>query len=261
VAARMRNIVACKSDAPPGAAQQHPRPRIQILESRFAFVNHAETRAGLEPLPDERSHRTVTGMNVAAILLKAHKESVMHKLWTAVAALLVLVAGPALAQNNEGPYVGAGLGDFSSDIENFDDVADADIDFDSDEDASRIIAGWRFNRFLAVQLDYTDFGESRGAVNQLDITSDTKGLAPSVVGTLPIGPIELFGRAGVLFYDVEVDTPGGRLIDSSGEDAVLGAGIGFTLFERLNLTAEYERVDIEEFDDADAVWITASWRF
>jgi hypothetical protein len=86
-------------------------------------------------------------------------------------------------------------------------------------------------------------------------------LAPTVVGTLPLGPVELFGKAGVLFYDVEIDAPGNRLIDSSGEDAVLGVGIGFTAFERLSFTAEYERIDIEEFDDADAVWLTAAWRF
>jgi hypothetical protein len=173
--------------------------------------------------------------------------------------LLVLIAGPALAENNEGLYLGAGLGDFSSKVDGIGSVDD--VDFDSDQDASKIMAGWRFNRFVAVQVDYTDFGESRAAVNQLDIRSDTKGLAPTVVGTLPLGPVELFGKAGVLFYDVEIDAPGNRLIDSSGEDAVLGVGIGFTAFERLSFTAEYERIDIEEFDDADAVWLTAAWRF
>jgi hypothetical protein len=183
----------------------------------------------------------------------------MHKLWTAVAALLVLIAGPALAENNEGFYLGAGLGDFSSKVDGIGAVDD--VDFDSDEDATKIMAGWRFNRFVAVQADYTDFGESRAAVNQLDIRSDTKGLAPTIVGTLPVGPVELFGKAGVLFYDVEVDTPGGELIDSSGEDAVIGVGVGLTFFERLSFTAEYERVDIEELDDADAVWLTAAWRF
>jgi hypothetical protein len=51
------------------------------------------------------------------------------------------------------------------------------------------------------------------------------------------------------------------LVDSSGEDAVLGLGIGATFFERFNITGEYERVDIENLDDAEAVWLTASWRF
>jgi hypothetical protein len=86
-------------------------------------------------------------------------------------------------------------------------------------------------------------------------------LTPSIVGTLPLGPVELFGRVGVMFYDVEINTDNGPLIDESGEDAVYGVGIGLTVLERLALRLEYEQVDIEEFDDADAVWLTAGWRF
>jgi hypothetical protein len=185
----------------------------------------------------------------------------MHKTGAAAAALLLVTGGPAFAQNTEGFYIGGGLGDFSADIDNFDDVDDVDLDFDSDSDASKVYGGWRFNQFVAVQVDYTDFGESTAALDVLDITADTRGLAPSVVGTLPLGPVELFGKAGVMFYDVEVNGPGEEFIDDSGQDAVFGAGIGFTLFERLSLKAEYERIDIEELDEADAVWITADWRF
>lgn len=185
----------------------------------------------------------------------------MRKLWSVVAALPVTIAGPVLAQNNEGLYLGAGLGDYSADVEGLEDIDDADLDFDSDETARKLFGGWRFNRFVAVQLDYTDFGKSRATVDPLDLTVDTDGLAPSVVGTLPIGPVELFGKAGVLFYDVEIDGPGGALVDESGEDAVIGTGIGVTLFERLSLRAEYERIDMDALDDADAVWITGAWRF
>lgn len=184
----------------------------------------------------------------------------MYKPGTAIATLLFLISGQALAQDDEtGFYLGAGLGDFSADVDSLDDADD--VDFDSDEDAKKIYAGWQFNPFVAVQLDYTDFGESSAAVDLLDIRTDTKGLAPVVVGTLPLGPVELFAKAGVIFYDVEIDTPDDTLIDNSGEDAVVGIGAGLTLFERLSLKAEYERIDIEEFDDADSVWIMADWRF
>jgi hypothetical protein len=42
---------------------------------------------------------------------------------------------------------------------------------------------------------------------------------------------------------------------------VLGLGIGATFFDRFNLRGEYERVDIDQLDDAEAVWLSASWRF
>jgi hypothetical protein len=82
-----------------------------------------------------------------------------------------------------------------------------------------------------------------------------------VVGTLPIGPIELYGKAGVMFYDVEINGPGEAFIDDSGQDAIIGTGIGFTIADTVNIRAEYERVDIDRLDDADAVWVTANWRF
>jgi hypothetical protein len=192
------------------------------------------------------------------------QEVVMYKSIVAAGASLAFAAAPAFGQgddNSDGLYLGAGLGDFSTEIDDIDDVDDVDLDFDSDESASKYFAGWRFNRFLAVQLDNYDFGDSNLALNLLDVTAETEGWAPSIVGTLPIGPIELFARAGRIYYDLTVRLGDENVIDESGDDAVYSAGIGFTLFERLNLKAEYEVIDISEYDDANAAWISATWRF
>jgi OmpA-OmpF porin, OOP family len=184
----------------------------------------------------------------------------MNKLCLALGALLLPIAGPALADADAGLYLGGGFGDFSTNINNLGDVGQL-IDFDVDEDATEIFAGWRFSPVLAVQLDYTDFGKSTNAVNLLDVTTQTKGWTPSVVGTLPLGPVELFGRAGMIFYDVTVDTPNDTLVDASGNDPMYGVGVGGTVLDRLSLRAEYDRVDIDELDDTDAFWLTAAWRF
>jgi OmpA-OmpF porin, OOP family len=177
-----------------------------------------------------------------------------------VAAVLLLAAGPALAEDEQGLYVGGGLGDFSTNIDAIEDIDQID-DVDFDDNVSKIFAGWRFNRFLGVQLDYVDLGKSTEAVSLLNVTRETDGIMPSVVGTLPIGPIELFAKAGMIFYNLEVNTDGGQVFDESGEDLVYGVGIGFTFLDRLNVAAEYEKYDIDELDNADALWLTASWRF
>ena len=52
-----------------------------------------------------------------------------------------------------------------------------------------------------------------------------------------------------------------ELVDSSGNDPVYGVGIGFTVIKRLNLSAEYERIKMSQYSNADAVWLNASWRF
>ena len=195
----------------------------------------------------------------------------MSKTMTVTAALLALLAGPGLAQDRGGPgseglYLGVGVGDFSSavdEINSLDDVDDVGIDFSDSDNATRIFGGWRFNRFFALQADFVDFGESSGSVatSVSPGTSDVQGLAPSVVGTLPIGPIELFGRAGVMFYEIDLNLTGGRIIDESGEDPLWGVGIGLDIRDRLNLRLEYEEIDIEDLDEADALWLNASWKF
>jgi OmpA-OmpF porin, OOP family len=189
----------------------------------------------------------------------------MYKIWTIVGAGALLAAGPVLAQdddNTDGFYLGAGIGEFSTDINEISDVDDVDLDFDTDEDATKIYAGWRFNRFFAVQLDQYDFGESTLAVNLLPVSTETEGTAASIVGTLPIGPIELFARAGMIWYDVNVNFDGEDVIDESGNDNVLAAGIGFTVAKRLNIKLEYEEIQLDNaVDDANAVWLSANWRF
>lgn len=182
----------------------------------------------------------------------------MERIGLLAALCGVLIVGTAAADENSGLYLGAGFGDFSTEIR---DVGDVDLDFDEDSDAKRVFAGWRFNRAIAVQLDYFDFGDSTAAFNLLNIQSEATGIAPSVIATLPVGPIELFARAGWLFYDLEVSTEGDRLFDESDNDFVYGGGIGITVLERLALRAEYERIEISELDQAEAVWITAAWRF
>ena len=182
----------------------------------------------------------------------------MERIGSLAALCCLFVSGPAFADENSGLYLGVGLGDFSTEINDLDDV---DLDFDEDSDASRIFAGWRFNRVLAVQLDYFDFGDSSAATGLLDIQADAKGVAPSLVATLPLGPVELFARAGWLFYDLEVDAGGDRIFDDSNDDFMYGGGIGVTVIERLALRAEYEVIEISEIEDAEAVWITAAWRF
>jgi hypothetical protein len=86
-------------------------------------------------------------------------------------------------------------------------------------------------------------------------------LAPNVIGTLPIGFFELFAKVGMMWYDVDLDIENDPTLSDSGEDPIYGVGVGLTLVERLSLRLEYEIVDVDTLDDADAVWITAAWRF
>jgi opacity protein-like surface antigen len=200
----------------------------------------------------------------------------------AAAVALALSAGTAVAQtdeNDSGFYVGAGIGQFNVQIDDIDQTDEAIQKLDDSDNSWKALAGWRFNRFVAVELDYIDFGAVNGTFGGTangttangssgDYNVSISGFAPYVIGTIPLGPIELFGKVGYYFYDTKtsfhLDDPlSNDLADSSSseEDFVYGAGLGVTFLQHVNARLEYEKIDAKNIDDADALWLSASWRF
>jgi hypothetical protein len=205
--------------------------------------------------------------------LNRRSEMSTRTITAAVASgVLALTGGAALAQENpSGPYVGAGWGQFNLGIDSLSEAGSAITSIaESDDNAWKVFGGYRINPYLAFEAAYIDFG-SPG--DRFDATGsdgnyrvDISGFAPYIIGTIPLGPVELFGKAGYYFYDVEVrvdlDSPGpGIRSKSSGRDFLYGGGVGLTIAERLNLRVEYEVVDIDRAEDSDAMWLSASWRF
>jgi hypothetical protein len=188
----------------------------------------------------------------------------------ALALLSVALAPAAFSQEQEevsGFYVGGGVGQFNAGIDDVDDVDATVDDWDDDDTAYKFFAGYRMNRFLGFELDYINLGEPSGAVVPgFNVDASVDGFAPYVVGTLPLGPyFEVYGRLGYYFYDANVgmeDAVNGRVeFDEESEDLVYGAGIGASIGEKFNVRFEYERFDLQGLDDADALWLTAGWRF
>lgn len=191
-------------------------------------------------------------------------------------AVLVLAVGGAggvaYAQDNtSGFYLGAGVGQFNVQIDDIDQTDEAIERLDDDDAAWKAFVGYRFNPYIAVEGAYVDLGNPGSRTDASGSSGDfrvrLKGFAPYVIGTLPLGPIELFGKIGYYFYDVDlrvdIDDPLAPDIDSSksNEDLLYGVGIGATVLQHLNLRLEYERIDSDVIDDADAIWLSGAWRF
>lgn len=161
----------------------------------------------------------------------------------------------AVAGQESGPYIGASIG--SADL-NFDSDP---IDFDDDDDAYKIFAGYNFGVIplidLAVEGSYVDFGEASSAqiLNQdVGIT----GWNLFGVAGFNLGPVGVFGKAGRIWWDSESDVFQ-SVLDDSGSDSAYGIGVRLQ-FGSLAVRAEYERFDI---DVADVDYISAglSWTF
>lgn len=190
-----------------------------------------------------------------------------------LAAAVACVAASAGAQgdNPRGAYIGVGAGQFNLDIDGLDDLDDAAATVrESDDNTWKLFAGFRFTRWLAIEAAYIDLGSPGDSFDAAGSDGNYRiqmsGFAPALIGTFPIGPIEIFGKVGRYFYDVDTridfDAPGPDLVTSnSREDNMWGAGISGVVLQRLELRGEYQKIEIDNAEDSDAFWLSAAWRF
>ncbi len=184
------------------------------------------------------------------------------------ALLLSGLAAAAAAQADEesGFYAGAGVGVFDVRIDDFDDIDATIDDYDSDDTAWKVFGGWRMTKYFAAEVAYVNLGSPDDEIlPDLTLTTETDGFAPYLVGTFPIGDwFELFAKAGYYWYETEVqiDTPIGSASESESDSTFTWtAGMGVNFFERFNVRLEYEQFDIDQVDDAEALWLTGAYRF
>jgi opacity protein-like surface antigen len=190
------------------------------------------------------------------------------------ATLLALGAAAGSAHADENPsgfYIGGGVGQFNVKIDDIDDTDNAIQKLDDDDTAWKAFIGWRFNPYISIEAAYIDFGNPNGrattAGSSGNYSADLSGFAPYVIGTLPLGPVELFAKAGYYYYDVKLSANIDRPLNpsfrskKSDEDFLYGFGVGMTFFDHLNARLEYERIDSDLIDDADALWFSGAWRF
>ena len=172
----------------------------------------------------------------------------------AVTASCSLFNLPALAADN-GIYLGASVGQSSVQYD------DLDLDFDASATGFKVIAGWRFLDWLAVEGNYVDLGTGDDQVQGQRFETDIDGISLSAVGFLPIGPVDLFARVGAIDWSADLSAPGTGFSGSDdGTDLTYGVGAQFRVWG-LSLRAEYEIFDISDADTVDMISASVTWTF
>jgi len=146
---------------------------------------------------------------------------------------------PAQAADN-GVYLGASVG-YASLNEGFEGE-----DFDGSATGFKGILGWRFLDWLAVEANYVDFGSMDDDVFGEEVGIDTNGVSLSALAFLPVGPVDLFARVGIIDWSTDIEIDDFEDIEDfgdSGTDFAWGAGVQFRLGS-LALRAEYESFDL-----------------
>jgi OOP family OmpA-OmpF porin len=163
---------------------------------------------------------------------------------------LALTSLPALAADN-GIYLGASVGQSGLQVDDF--------NYDADATGYKLIAGWRFIDWLAVEANYLDFGSGDDTVFGDKIETEADGISLSAVGFLPVGPVDLFARVGAVDWSADISSPGLGSGSDDGTDLTYGVGAQFRVWS-LSIRAEYEMFDVSDAD-LDMISVGVTWTF
>ena len=181
----------------------------------------------------------------------------MRKLNGIITLVTILgIALPISAANANGIYVGGGIG--SASIE--DSTANpAGNTFDESDNAFKIFGGYRFDLLpivsLSAEVGYRDLGKPNAGA--LEYTVD--GFDYAALAGVGLGPVELFARLGGMEYDLEKSNAGAKT-SFDGSAPLYGVGARFSLFG-LGVRAEYEKIDIDELDNAQMISVSVFYQF
>lgn len=182
-----------------------------------------------------------------------------------IAALSLAILAPA-AFAQSGFYIGASSGTTKLKVEGevqlpTEPPSNPTIS-DSDKGV-RGFVGYRFGRYLALELGYADLGSFGDKyprpdlfnASPVEVNADAKATDLSVVGILPLADdrVDLYAKLGFAQWDLKV-----RAVDpldpafgvdsfkEDGTDTVYGAGVRFNLLEsrKLGLDLGYSRYDL-----------------
>ncbi|MGA8259039.1 MAG: outer membrane beta-barrel protein [Arenicellales bacterium] len=149
-------------------------------------------------------------------------------------------------------YLGAGAG--RANLKSHVKLGDlGDVRFSDDSTAYKIFAGYRAARYFGIEGGYRNFGKADAG----PFSVKTDGFDVAAVGFLPVGPVDLFAKGGVIFWNTDSQAPAPN---DSGQDLMYGVG------GQLNLGSLFLRLESEWFKMAfpeDAQMITGSvgWVF
>jgi OmpA-OmpF porin, OOP family len=171
-------------------------------------------------------------------------------LTTLAATILLCVAGVASAQ----PYLWGGLGSAKADVRTSPDASG------SDTGAFQLGAGWRFNKFFAVEAGYLDLPSYDGLTPSLNAFWTANGHTLAAIGNVPLGASwSLVGKLGVWDAKSElkvVAIPAGTTTVTKtdlGSRPMIGAGVEFHTGPHFRLRAIYEQIQGKDTLELDKV--------
>lgn len=160
-----------------------------------------------------------------------------------------LVCGVAHSAE-EGFYLGASGGQTNVDqnASRFGYPGPYNVEIRDDDTGWKAYLGYNFFPWLGVEGGYVDFGGVSRSLFDQQIDVDFSGWDGFVVGRLPVGPVDLFLKAGVIDLRTELDVNTAGSTNENDTQLAYGAGIAYN-YGNWSLRAEAEAFDDNTIDD------------
>lgn len=170
---------------------------------------------------------------------------------TLLGAFLTAAASPSGFAQESGAYLGGSVG--QSKFKEWCDTGGAPITLTACKDtdtAWKLFGGYRFNRYLAVEASYINWGEvTASAVSggqPVDVAAEQKSYGVAGVGSLRLGPsFEVFGKLGFVQTDQQTKriTPNPSTVDRDETEFHYGLGLKYAFARNWAVRAEWENTE------------------
>jgi hypothetical protein len=178
---------------------------------------------------------------------------------TALGFAALLAAGAAQA-GESGFYIGAGVGQAQY-SDNPPQTSGQQVSENSTP--YRAFGGYRIGVIpildFAGEIGYSNLGTASGTTAGVTTDYKAQGADASVLVIFPILLFDLYGRLGVMQYDLD-RTFNGATTSNKGTAGLYGLGVG-ARFGPIGVRLEYNRIDIQELNNVDVGMASVYFQF
>lgn len=162
------------------------------------------------------------------------------------------MSSQALSQETKHFYGGIGIGQST--------VSEDSSGFDGNDTAFKIYGGYSLNKHFSIEAAYLNLGEPDDRIFGTNIGLEATAFNAAAIGTVPLNEaFSLYGRLGVIFWDVEASSSFAT-VEDSGNDLAYGIGAAFNFSPMAKLRLEWEAADVDD-TDFRLLSLSASWSF
>ena len=167
----------------------------------------------------------------------------------AAGVLLAATLVPVTASADSGFYLGGSVGSATVEVDLGDIQLPVINNFDESDIGYKIFGGynWQLSAVsLGIEGAYNNFGKPSADINDALLQIEPTGLSVFAIAAIGLGPVDLFGKAGMLAWDAD-SIEDGSISADDGSDPGYGVGLRFNAGS-FEIRGEYEVYDIDEAD-------------